>query len=174
MNTLVKQETIMRSKLFVPASRPELFVKALRSPADAICFDLEDAVLESRKQYARDELARFLATDEFQALRQEGRKSILVRVNAMDTGHTEADLAAACARYPALAAVEVVADPAVLAQRLARRGREAPAQIAARLKRARQTFHIPADHPVTRLPNDGLPEDAAHRLLAVVRDRLAA
>lgn len=98
MNTLLKQETIMRSKLFVPASRPELFVKALRSPADAICFDLEDAVLESRKQYARDELARFLATDEFQALRQEGRKSILVRVNAMDTGHTEADLAAACAR----------------------------------------------------------------------------
>jgi len=87
---------------------------------------------------------------------------------------SRAHLATACARYPALAAVEVVADPAVLAQRLARRGREAPAQIAARLKRARQAFPIPADHPVTQLPNNGLPEDAAHRLLAVVRDRLAA
>lgn len=87
----------MRSKLFVPASRPELFVKAMRSPADAICFDLEDAVLESRKPYARDELARFLDTDEFRSLREEGRKSILVRVNALDTGHTENDLIAACA-----------------------------------------------------------------------------
>ncbi|MVW78128.1 HpcH/HpaI aldolase/citrate lyase family protein [Bordetella sp. 02P26C-1] len=87
----------MRSKLFVPASRPELFVKALRSQADAICFDLEDAVLESRKQYARDELAKFFASDEFRNLREEGRKSILVRVNALDTGHTENDLVAACA-----------------------------------------------------------------------------
>jgi len=88
----------MRSKLFVPASRPELFVKALRSQADAICFDLEDAVLEDRKQYARDELARFFSTDDFINLREEGRKSILVRVNALDTGHTERDLIAACAK----------------------------------------------------------------------------
>lgn len=88
----------MRSKLFVPASRPELFVKALRSQADAICFDLEDAVLESRKQYARDELARFFDTDDFRSLREEGHKQILVRVNALDTGHTENDLIAACAR----------------------------------------------------------------------------
>ena len=34
----------MRSKLFVPASRPELFAKALASAADALSFDLEDAV----------------------------------------------------------------------------------------------------------------------------------
>ena len=39
----------MRSKLFVPAIRPELFEKALRSGADAICFDLEDAVSHDRK-----------------------------------------------------------------------------------------------------------------------------
>ncbi|RTZ44396.1 CoA ester lyase [Candidimonas sp. SYP-B2681] len=87
----------MRSKLFVPASRPELFAKALKSQADAICFDLEDAVLESRKQYARDEMARFFATDEFHGLRQEGKKSIIVRVNALETCHTEKDLAVCCA-----------------------------------------------------------------------------
>ena len=34
----------MRSKLFVPGSRPELFAKAAASVADAFSFDLEDAV----------------------------------------------------------------------------------------------------------------------------------
>ena len=34
----------MRSKLFVPGSRPELFAKAAASAADALSFDLEDAV----------------------------------------------------------------------------------------------------------------------------------
>ena len=47
----------MRSKLFVPASRPELFSKALASDADALSFDLEDAVHESRKEEARRLLA---------------------------------------------------------------------------------------------------------------------
>jgi len=86
----------MRSKLFVPASRPELFEKALRSDADAVCFDLEDAVLEHRKAYARHELAQFLGRDAFHALRQEYRKSIIVRVNPLDTAHFEQDLQAAC------------------------------------------------------------------------------
>jgi citrate lyase subunit beta/citryl-CoA lyase len=31
---------MMRSKLFVPGSRPELFEKAMWSPADALSFDL--------------------------------------------------------------------------------------------------------------------------------------
>src|SRR5258708_34583438 len=42
----------MRSKLFVPGSRPELFHKALASGADAISIDLEDAVEDSRKAEA--------------------------------------------------------------------------------------------------------------------------
>lgn len=87
----------MRSKLFVPASRPELFEKALRSQADAVCFDLEDAVLENRKDEARDHLARLLASDVFHSIRQETGKQIIVRVNALDTGHTEKDLTVACA-----------------------------------------------------------------------------
>ncbi|OWT63896.1 HpcH/HpaI aldolase/citrate lyase family protein [Candidimonas nitroreducens] len=86
----------MRSKLFVPASRPELFVKALKSAADAICFDLEDAVLEDKKEYARECLANFLSTDEFQSLREAGKKSIIVRVNALDTVHTKNDLVVSC------------------------------------------------------------------------------
>ena len=39
----------MRSKLFVPGSRPELFAKAAASAADALSFDLEDAVAKDRK-----------------------------------------------------------------------------------------------------------------------------
>ena len=46
-------DLLIRSKLFVPASRPELFAKALASDADALSFDLEDAVQEARTGEAR-------------------------------------------------------------------------------------------------------------------------
>ncbi|WP_245315623.1 HpcH/HpaI aldolase/citrate lyase family protein [Bradyrhizobium neotropicale] len=79
---------LMRSKLFVPASRPELFDKALNSTADALSFDLEDAVAPGQKSQARAVLAKFLrglpAT----------RKSIAVRVNAFDTAEFNADIEA--------------------------------------------------------------------------------
>jgi len=80
----------MRSKLFVPASRPELFSKALAGDADALSFDLEDAVQESRKTEARETLAGFLRD---LAAAPPG-KIIIVRVNALGTPHFEADLAA--------------------------------------------------------------------------------
>lgn len=44
--------------LFVPADRPERFEKALRSGADAIIIDLEDALAASEKETARDTLRR--------------------------------------------------------------------------------------------------------------------
>lgn len=52
----------MRSKLFVPGSRPELFAKALAGDADALSFDLEDAVAEARKAEARAMVADFVAS----------------------------------------------------------------------------------------------------------------
>ena len=81
---------LMRSKLFVPASRPELFAKAVAGPADALSFDLEDAVQESRKDEARRTLVGFLA----QAGPRPGGKVVIVRVNGLSTPHFEADLAA--------------------------------------------------------------------------------
>jgi citrate lyase subunit beta/citryl-CoA lyase len=81
---------LMRSKLFVPASRPELFAKALASEADAISFDLEDAVRESRKGEARRALQAFLKET---APRPRG-KVLIVRVNGLMTPHFEADVAA--------------------------------------------------------------------------------
>src|SRR5207344_856685 len=86
---LSAMDFLMRSKLFVPASRPELFAKALASEADAISFDLEDAVEPNSKLAARAELATML---------ERGPptigKVIIVRVNAIDTEHFEADLEA--------------------------------------------------------------------------------
>lgn len=80
----------MRSKLFVPASRPELFAKALASDADALSFDLEDAVAASRKAEARDHLRAFLHSP----AATESKKAFIVRVNAFDSAHFQADLAA--------------------------------------------------------------------------------
>ncbi|HCQ48393.1 CoA ester lyase [Achromobacter sp. ES-001] len=80
----------MRSKLFVPGSRPELFAKALSGPADALSFDLEDAVAPSRKAEAREHLARMLADPQTAA----SGKTLIVRVNALDSGHFHADVQA--------------------------------------------------------------------------------
>lgn len=81
---------LMRSKLFVPGSRPELFPKALASEADGLSFDLEDSVSESRKDEARQELGRLLASD---AAAGSG-KVLIARVNAQDTPHFHADVQA--------------------------------------------------------------------------------
>lgn len=84
----------MRSKLFVPGSRPELFAKALASDADALSIDLEDAVAESRKAEARALVRDFLRSTEVAS----SAKLIIVRVNALGTPHFEADLEAIAQR----------------------------------------------------------------------------
>ena len=82
----------MRSKLFVPGSRPDLFDKAMASQADALSFDLEDAVAPTRKQEARNTLAYWLASPGFAAAQALHPKKIIVRVNAADTPYFAADL----------------------------------------------------------------------------------
>jgi len=51
-----------RTYLFVPGNRPERFAKALASGADAIVFDLEDAVAAEAKAQARDAIADWAST----------------------------------------------------------------------------------------------------------------
>ena len=80
----------MRSKLFVPGVRPELFAKALAGEADALSFDLEDSVPEARKDQAREQVAAFVQSPDVLA----AHKLIVVRVNALGTPHLQADLAA--------------------------------------------------------------------------------
>jgi citrate lyase subunit beta/citryl-CoA lyase len=80
----------MRSKLFVPGSRPELFPKALASQADSLSFDLEDAVPETGKAEARRLVGQALQSAEFAAT----KKILIVRVNGLGSPHFVADLAA--------------------------------------------------------------------------------
>lgn len=80
----------MRSKLFVPASRPELFDKAVGGTADAVSFDLEDAVPPAHKAAARQALADWLKARDAAAPGPQ----LLVRCNPPGGADFDADLAA--------------------------------------------------------------------------------
>jgi citrate lyase subunit beta/citryl-CoA lyase len=54
---------IARSYLYVPGDRPDRFPKALESGADAVVFDLEDAVPLATKDEARSLVAEALSTE---------------------------------------------------------------------------------------------------------------
>jgi citrate lyase subunit beta/citryl-CoA lyase len=79
----------MRSKLFVPAIRAELFEKALGSGADAVCFDLEDAVAPDARPQARAHLQALLANP------TTGSPRLLVRTNSVASTDFHLDLASA-------------------------------------------------------------------------------
>jgi citrate lyase beta subunit len=87
----------MRSKLFVPAIRPDLFEKALSSGSDAVCFDLEDAVPWDKKAEARTHLQAFL---EFRVAKSP---DLLVRTNPVDSADFLLDLEAVV--WPSLTAI---------------------------------------------------------------------
>ena len=80
----------MRSKLFVPGTRPEWFDKALAGAADAVSFDLEDSVAPERKAEARANVAALLRSG---SARPSG-KLLVVRVNAVADENFERDMAA--------------------------------------------------------------------------------
>ncbi len=82
----------MRSLLFVPADRPERYLKAAQSGADAIIIDLEDSVSPANKQAGRESVADFLQT--------ASEAPVIVRVNPLDSGETAADLAAILPQPP--------------------------------------------------------------------------
>jgi citrate lyase subunit beta / citryl-CoA lyase len=87
---------LMRSLLFVPADAPKKLDKALASGADAIIIDLEDSVAPDRKDAARQAAAEFLRV----ALAKPARPRLLVRLNGLETGLTDADLDAVVAAGP--------------------------------------------------------------------------
>jgi citrate lyase beta subunit len=93
----------MRSKLFVPGTRAELFAKALAGEADAISFDVEDSVPEDSKTRARSEIADFLRSGAVRQSDQLAGKTLIVRVNALGSAYFEGDLMAfACAQVALL------------------------------------------------------------------------
>jgi len=82
------QPKVRRSALYTPGSNPAVLLKAARSNADVLIFDLEDAVAPDSKVEARQTVARSLA-DPALAGRQ-----IVVRVNGIGTPWCEDDVRA--------------------------------------------------------------------------------
>lgn len=76
-------------------------------------------------------------------------------------------LDAARARFPRLRVVSITADPAILARRLAARGREGADEVAERLARAQAIPVIGED--VIALRNDGTPDEGIAQLVAAIR-----
>ncbi|MDY7576996.1 CoA ester lyase [Herbaspirillum sp. RTI4] len=68
-----------RSYLFVPGNRPERFAKACATGADAVIFDLEDAVPTAEKEAARSAVADWLNSGPQVACQ------LLIRINSADT-----------------------------------------------------------------------------------------
>jgi len=79
----------LRSLLFVPADSDRKLAASLKSAADGLVFDLEDAVPEQGKEDARAKLVGFLERN-----RTEMESAVLVRVNGLASGHILRDLAA--------------------------------------------------------------------------------
>jgi citrate lyase subunit beta / citryl-CoA lyase len=86
----------MRSFLFVPADSERKLAKGLESGADAVILDLEDSVAPDRKGAARDMALAFLK----EHAPRTARPRLVVRVNALDTGLTDADLDVVVAGRP--------------------------------------------------------------------------
>jgi citrate lyase subunit beta/citryl-CoA lyase len=86
----------MRSLLFVPADGGSKLDKALGAGADAVILDLEDSIAPERKELARKAALDFLKS----AQSKKGRPRLLVRINGLDTGMTDADLDAVVAGKP--------------------------------------------------------------------------
>jgi citrate lyase subunit beta / citryl-CoA lyase len=78
-----------RSVLYMPGSNARALDKAKSLPADALIFDLEDAVAPDAKSSAREQVCAALRAGGY------GPRETIVRVNTLATPWGQADLAAA-------------------------------------------------------------------------------
>ncbi|MGV9798201.1 HpcH/HpaI aldolase/citrate lyase family protein [Mycobacterium sp. NPDC003449] len=92
----------LRTVLFVPGDRPDRIAKAAAGTAVGVAIDLEDAVAVARKEAAREAVAGALP-----AL-PDAAPVICVRINAIDSGLAEDDLAAL---DPALHRIDLIILP---------------------------------------------------------------
>lgn len=91
-----RTEAGMRSLLFVPGDSERKLARATEAGADVLLVDLEDSVAPANKPSARRTAAAFVA----EAVRRTPRPLVYVRVNALDTGLVEEDLAAVVPSAP--------------------------------------------------------------------------
>jgi len=77
---------LQRSELAVPGTNPALFRKAAQSAADVIFLDCEDAVAPDDKDAARANIIQGLNEVDW------GRKTLMVRINGLDTHYMYRDV----------------------------------------------------------------------------------
>lgn len=98
-----------RSALYIPGSKARALEKARDLPADAIIFDLEDAVAPEEKPAARVLLAKMLAEVD------HGAQLRIVRINGLDTVWGRADAQAMAAVVAAGVRIDAILVPKVSA-----------------------------------------------------------
>jgi (3S)-malyl-CoA thioesterase len=96
-----------RSVLYIPGSKERALEKAMGLAADAIIFDLEDAVAPDEKPAARDLLARVLTDWDF------GSRARIVRINGFDTAWGREDANAMDAAIARGAKIDAILIPKV-------------------------------------------------------------
>ena len=86
--TTIEQSTprLHRSELAVPGTNPALFKKAAQSAADIIFLDCEDAVAPDDKERARKNIIEGLNELDW------GAKTLMVRINGLDTHYMYRDV----------------------------------------------------------------------------------
>ncbi len=97
-----------RSVLYMPAANERALAKAKEIAADAIIFDLEDAVAPDAKEAARANAVAAASSGEY------GRRELTIRCNGLDTPWGADDLAAAARSGAAAVVIPKVADTATL------------------------------------------------------------
>lgn len=98
----------LRSVLYMPAANERALEKAKSLPADAIIFDLEDAVAPDAKDTARGAACAAAGSGEY------GRRMLTIRCNGLDTAWGAADLEAISTSGAAAVVVPKVSSTAYL------------------------------------------------------------
>ena len=99
-----------RSVLYMPAANQRALEKAKDIPADALIFDLEDAVAPDAKELAREQACNAAASSDY------GNRELTIRCNGLDTPWCREDILAAAGAAPSAVVIPKVDGPEYLAE----------------------------------------------------------
>jgi citrate lyase subunit beta / citryl-CoA lyase len=94
-----------RSALYMPGSNARAIEKSRALPADAVIFDLEDAVAPANKETARAQVTAAVKAGGF------GQRAVIIRINGLGTPWGKADLESAASAKPDAILVPKVESP---------------------------------------------------------------
>ncbi len=99
---MASDPTVLRSVLYMPSANERALEKAKSLPADAVIFDLEDAVAPDAKEAARAAAISAVRSGAY------GHRVLTIRCNGLNTPWGEADIAAAASAAPAAVVIPKV------------------------------------------------------------------